>query len=667
MEKKQKHISAQLLGILIPLVIAAIAVVTLLLSLQAKSVIIEEATGGLYQESRANAADISALIEGITKYYDGVADVLEESNYESDDEIEAVLALSMTEYSDMVTDSYIGFSNMDFIDGSGWTPDAGYDPTTRAWYQNGVASSEMVLGDPSLDLTTGAMVACGSRSVTLQDGRTGAMSIDIVLASISSTVAQYTPGTTGASMLLDGTSIIAHTTEDYVGTDVSEHTDDTFLQSVASVVSAGGSSDVQTITGSDGSDYFVSFDAVDGTDWTLVSYVKKSDVLSEMRRFIVAAVGLAAVIVLLMMILLSRIINRLITKPVSELTGNITRIADGDFTVEIIPSGENEIGTMNHRMHEYVDTMRHTLGEIKGVTGQLANEAANSKSVSGDLNMQADEQSRSMQQIQGAMDDMSSAVTELANHATTLAAEVGNLSEQSEVTRKTMDELVVKARDGQRDMSAVQSGMTEVADSMADMNRVVSDVGESTKKINDIIDMINEISSQTNLLSLNASIEAARAGEAGRGFAVVADEIGSLAQNSADSTKQIAEIIQDITAQIGELSKKAETNTNEINANMDAVNTAGKTFEEIFRSLDETSSIVEDMINKVGTVDEIATSMAAISEEQSASTEEVSASATHLASSAELVAENSRDVDNSASAVSDSSEKIEKLVDFFKL
>lgn len=100
---------------------------------------------------------------------------------------------------------------------------------------------------------------------------------------------------------------------------------------------------------------------------------------------------------------------------------------------------------------------------------------------------------------------------------------------------------------------------------------------------------------------------------------------------------------------------------------MNAVNAAGTTFEEIFRNLDETSEIVSDMIDKVGTVDEIATSMAAISEEQSASTEEVSATATHLASSAEQVAENSRDVDHSATTVSESAEQIEKMISVFQV
>jgi methyl-accepting chemotaxis protein len=105
----------------------------------------------------------------------------------------------------------------------------------------------------------------------------------------------------------------------------------------------------------------------------------------------------------------------------------------------------------------------------------------------------------------------------------------------------------------------------------------------------------------------------------------------------------------------------------EINSSSEAVQTAGKTFEEIFSSLDETSDTFKQMIDKIGNVDTIATSVAAISQEQSASTQEVTATTDNLAVSAQQVADESQGVDDSATTVSSAAATIEDFVKDFKI
>ena len=241
------------------------------------------------------------------------------------------------------------------------------------------------------------------------------------------------------------------------------------------------------------------------------------------------------------------------------------------------------------------------------------------------------------------------------------------MAEQGAKTNKTMDVLIEKADKGQQDMVNLQTNMDKISESMSEMSNVVNTVDEAAQKINSIVEMINAISSQTNLLSLNASIEAARAGEAGRGFAVVADEIGNLAEESARATDEISIIIGGITTEIKKLSEQSIKNMAALNASSEAVSTTGETFAEIFSSLDVAESTVSGMIRQLDKLNEIAMSVAAISEEQSASTEEVSATVTTAADSAQSVANESRGVDESATTVADSAARIEGFVSTFKI
>jgi methyl-accepting chemotaxis protein len=665
-KKSRKSVSGKLLLVLIPMIAASIMVILIIVAFQARNIITALAENNLQNESSYYAEKVGREVSNLVEYFDASADALGTAPFPNDNAIASFLAPTMTKSDSVPNGMYVATTTGEWIDPSGWVPDPDYDPTTRSWYIDGLNNSKLKAGVPYVDSDTKELVVSFSRTVKLADARTGVASTDYTLTSIVNEISTIKPLGTGGAMLLYDDFILSYFKEDYNGTKVSDHPEALFLNS-AYQYSTTGSTEVTKILSENGTTYFVAVSEVPGIGWKLVTSVAEKDVLAQLHSFEIICIIMMIFMVAIISVVIFLLIRRMVSVPVGALTENISRITDGDFTVEIPNGGDDEIGLMNNNMRTFVSHMRGTLGNIKSETDRLAIEAENSKDASGKLNVQANEQSTNMSQIRDAMNGMASAVSELANNATELATEVADLMEQGNAANETVTDLVGKARNGQKDMEVVQQGMNKISASMNDMNTDVQAVGESAQKINSIIEIINSIAEQTNLLSLNASIEAARAGEAGKGFAVVAQEIGQLAANSAESTTEIGKIITEITQQIGDLSEKSQANMDEISASTEAVQTAGKTFEEIFSSLDETSETVQQMIDKIGNVDTIATSVAAISEEQSASTQEVTATTDNLAVSAQQVAEESQGVDDSATTVSASAATIEDFVKDFKI
>ncbi len=664
--KAKRSVSSKLLLILIPMITLSIIVIIAILMIQARSVITNLAINNLDKESSYYAEEIGREVTNLVEYFDASADAISAVSFPNDNAMASFLLPTMSKNQYIPNGMYIATNTGNWIDPSGWVPDPDYDPTTRSWYKEGLEHKTFLPGEPYVDSDTGSMVVSFTRTIKMADARIGVASADFTLDGIVEKISSITPVKTGGAMLLYKDMILSYFDPSFNGTKIGEHSGAKFLQEAYSFAGSG-SSEVTEIKSENGVTYYVTANQIPGTEWMLICSVSKSDVLASLNRFQIICIILMIIAVFNISLALYILMKRLVSKPVGNLTANITRITNGDFTVDIPEGGDDEIGLMNNNMRAFVSHMRGTLGNIKNETERLAEEAENSKDASGKLNIQASEQSTNMGQIRDAMNGMASAVSELANNATELATEVADLMEQGNEASETVKKLVGKAQNGQRDMEVVQSGMEKISASMSDMNTDVQAVGESAQKINSIIEIINSIASQTNLLSLNASIEAARAGEAGKGFAVVAQEIGQLASNSAESTTEIGKIINEITQQIKSLSDKSQANMDEITASSEAVQTAGKTFEEIFSSLDDTSATVQQMIDKIGNVDTIATSVAAISEEQSASTQEVTATTDNLAVSAQEVATESQGVDDSATTVSSSAATIEDFVRNFKI
>ena len=664
--KVKRSIGKTLLIYLLPIIVVGIVGIIVFISYNARQIITEISLMDLKAEGQANGGELGSVFEMLTAKDGQYCDTLERVPFEDHNAMLKYVEPSADYNTVENTGIYIGFSDDSYFFANHQVQPADWRPTQRGWYEEGKDQETFVCTEPYVDANNGELCVTFVRNVNFVNGEFGVAAVDVFLTDLQEKVNALTPMKTGGSMVLDGDYIISYFDAEKNGTLVSE-SGSKYLEQVKALVESGNTEVVTINQDSTNTDYYVCVSAIPGTTWSLISSVAVDDVMAEANHFMLISLFAMIALVVIVTTVILVTINRVITKPVGGLSSSILKISDGDFTTKMPDDKGDEIGLISKEMQRFVQIMNGAIGSIQGRAEKLQEDSETSKDASSKMSTEAGDQSVSMGQIQETMDDISNAVGELAENATNLAHAVSDLTDNGNSTNDTMIALVDQAKIGQEDMTEVQRSMDNINESMSEMNDVVVTVGDSAKQITDIVQMIDSIAEQTNLLSLNASIEAARAGEAGKGFAVVADEIGKLAQNSQDAAKEIGDIIKQITGLISDLADKSQRNMESINASGEVVEKAGTSFSKIYDDLNQAASVMQDMIHMMGEVNDIAASVAAISEEQSASSEEITATIYTLTESANQIATESQGVEDVANSVSDSALAINDELSKFKI
>lgn len=251
-------------------------------------------------------------------------------------------------------------------------------------------------------------------------------------------------------------------------------------------------------------------------------------------------------------------------------------------------------------------------------------------------------------------DQVSRAVEEIDGALATATNAIANVSAMTENAEND-------AADGRVHLDQATTAMERITTSFGDVAETVSTLGSHSEKVEEIVDLIRSIAEQTNLLALNAAIEAARAGEAGRGFAVVASEVKALAEESANSTEEIASLVGQMRASVVDARRATETGGQDVEEGSKVIDGAAGAFRSIVDAVAAMETPVKGLVSANEDIQTattligdgvrelviLAESNSAASEEVAASAEETAATSLEIGNTAQDLATNARDLASS--------------------
>lgn len=361
--------------------------------------------------------------------------------------------------------------------------------------------------------------------------------------------------------------------------------------------------------------------------------------VANARHDLLLASGIAAaaiITVFALMLLMVSAINRQIS---SLLDGVRFAMDNKDLSQQIHISSKDEIGTIGRAINELFSRFGAALQHIDGASVQLATATEETSSTAGQNATQAKNQQEQIEQVAAATEELSTTSEQISQNTQQVADAANNVMERSQTGEEVL----------QGSVHCIRS----LAHSVKDVNDVIEELERRSSSIVDVADVIRKVADQTNLLALNAAIEAARAGEHGRGFAVVADEVRTLARQTHESTAQIEDIVNGFKVITDNASR--------------SITASHKLANETSEQSSELEQTFVAILGDVNNISDMATQIAAASEQQVAVTRELAGNMEAVSEVAILTLTGSQEISHVTGEQARLARQLQDLANEFKV